>query len=427
MKIKKTVRLIALAFLSACATSGTGTTSSPTYPILASGSAGTNRPDQLAKPYVVLVSFDGFRGDYLDHYTAPNFQRFARQGVRATGLIPGFPSKTFPNHISIVTGQYPGTHGIVANTFFDPQRNETYSIGQPKTVNDGSWYKGEPIWVTAEKQGMVTESYFWVGSEAAIEGVRPSHTKAFPDSSTKSERVDSVLTWLKQPAEQRPHLVMLYMSDVDGAGHRYGPDDPHVQTAILAVDSALGRLMDGIQTLPFHDQVYVVLVSDHGMMSYTPQSAVTISSLIDTAGIRTGDVGPNAHFYISTGPEQARIIRDSLNRHLQHGRAYLRSEIPARLHYNSDPRGGDVVVIMDEHYQIVRRIPTESGGNHGWDPKYPSMYGIFLVEGPGIKSGATIAPFENVQIYPFLAEILGLKSAPGVEGETGWLRQAVMR
>lgn len=426
MKTKNAAWCVALAFLSGCVTSGAGTAPTPAS-VVATGSGGTNRPDQLAKPYVVLVSFDGFRGDYLDHYTAPNFQRFARQGVRAAGLIPGFPSKTFPNHISIVTGQYPGTHGIVANTFFDPQRNQIYSIGLPETVRDGSWYKGEPIWVTAEKQGMVTESYFWVGSEAAIEGIRPWHTKPFPDSSTKSQRVDSVLTWLRQPAEHRPHVVLLYMSDVDGAGHRYGPDDPHVQTAILGVDSALGRLMDGIQALPFHDQVYTVLVSDHGMTSYTPQTAATIASLIDTAGIRIGDTGPNANFYLSGAPERARIIRDSLNRHLQHGRAYLRQEIPARLHYNSDPRIGDVVVVMDEHYQIVRRIPAESGGNHGWDPKYPSMYGIFLAAGPAIKSGAVIPAFDNIQIYPFLAEILGLKPAPLVEGKPGWLRQTLVR
>jgi len=373
------------------------------------------------------MSFDGFRGDYLDHYNAPNFQRVARQGARAVGLIPSFPSKTFPNHYSIVTGDYPETHGIVANRFYDPARNATYAIGDNKAVLDGSWYRGEPIWVTAEKQGMVTASYFWVGSEAAIEGVRPTRTKAFPDSTTDNQRADSVIAWLAMPAAQRPHLVAVYMSDVDNAGHRYGPDDPHVQSAITTVDAALGRILDGIATLPFRDRINVVLVSDHGMASYTPETSVNVATLIDTVGVRIGDTGPNANLHVSGGIARARILRDSLNRRLQHGRAYLREEVPARLHYRADPRIGDIVIIMDEHYQIGTRIPTSAGGTHGWDPQSPSMHGIFLAMGPGIRAGSSIPPFENVQIYPLLAEMLRLTPASHTDGKAGWLRRQVMQ
>jgi alkaline phosphatase D len=375
----------------------------------------------------VLVSFDGFRGDYLDRYNAPSFQRLAQRGVRAKGLIPGFPSKTFPNHVSIVTGEYPGTHGITSNTFYDPDRKAFYSISQPNTVRDGSWYKAEPLWVTAERQGMVTASYFWVGSEAAIKGIRPATTMHFPDSVTNLQRVDTVLSWLNLPPERRPHFLTLYISDVDGAGHTYGPDDPHLQIAILAVDSALGHLMSGIDALPIRDRIYTVLVSDHGMAPHSPEQTTTVSSLLDTTGIIIGDLGPNGHFYVPGGVEKARIIRDSLNRHLQHGRAFLREELPQRLHYSSDPRGGDVVVMMDENYEIARRVPRTAGGNHGWDPIHPSMYGIFLVSGPGIKKGTMIAPFENIQVFPFLTEILGLKSPPGIDGKAGWLRHEVMQ
>ncbi|MEO7501436.1 MAG: ectonucleotide pyrophosphatase/phosphodiesterase [Gemmatimonadaceae bacterium] len=424
--------LAASAFLAGCAPqpSSLPPAGQPPVTVAAVGSGGTNRADQLNKPYVIMVSFDGFRADYLDRYPAPNFQRVARNGVRAKGLIPVFPSKTFPNHYSIVTGQYAESHGIVANRFFDPARKESYALGDRKTVLDGSWYRGEPIWVTAERQGMVSASYFWVGSEAPIKGIRPAYLKQFgPEPVTISMRADTVIGWLSKPGAQRPHVITLYISDVDGAGHANGPESPQVASAILAVDSALGRLLDGIQALPLRDSTNVVLVSDHGMTTYTPETAVALESLIDTVGVLLADGGPNANLHISGGAERAVAIRDALNSRLQHGRAYLREDVPARLHYRADPRIGDVVVIMEEHYQIVRRasLPKRPGGNHGWDPAYPSMHGIFLVAGPRIKNGVMIPPFENVNIYPFLTELLGLTPASDIQGRRGWLANQVTR
>jgi predicted AlkP superfamily pyrophosphatase or phosphodiesterase len=350
--------------------------------------------------------------------------------VRAKGLIPVFPSKTFPNHYSIVTGLYAESHGIVANRFFDPARNESYALGDPKTVLDGSWYRGEPIWVTAERQGMVSASYFWVGSEAAIRGIRPAYVKQFGrESGTISMRADTVIAWLSKPAAERPHLITVYISDVDGAGHANGPESPQVASAILAVDSALGRLLDGLQMLPIRDSAYIVLVSDHGMTTFTPETYVAIESLIDTLGVIVADGGPNANLHVVGGTARAVIVRDSLNARLTHGRAYLRQDVPARLHYSADPRIGDVVVIMEEHYQFGRsaNAPKRPGGSHGWDPANISMHGLFLVAGPHIKNGVMIPPFENVNIYPFLTEILGLNPAPGIQGRKGWLASQVTR
>ncbi len=217
----------------------------------------------------------------------------------------------------------------------------------------------------------------------------------------------------------------MYMSDVDHAGHEYGPDDPHVQTAINSVDSALGRLLDGIAVSPLKDDTYVILVADHGMSPYEPSTYRRMRDMIDTAGVRLGDAGPVGNLHVTGGKARARILRDSLNRHLQHGRAYLREEVPERFHYRSDPRIGDVVVIMDEHWQFGTRAPSTPGGQHGWDPLLPSMGAIFLASGPGIPAGRVIAPFENIHIYPFIAEILGLQPASHIDGKPGFLRSAI--
>jgi predicted AlkP superfamily pyrophosphatase or phosphodiesterase len=219
------------------------------------------------------------------------------------------------------------------------------------------------------------------------------------------------------------------MSDVDNAGHRYGPGSSQVADAIKTVDRAIGRLLDGIETLPVRQQVYVVVVSDHGMTESAPEQYVAIESLIDMEGVRVADSGPNANLHIKGGRQRAVAIRNELNRKLQHGRAYLRSEIPLQFHYRADRRIGDLVIVMDEHYQIgtKERTPKEPGGSHGWNPKLTAMHGIFLASGPGIKKGATIPRFPNVDIYPMMTELLKLKPAKQLDGRRGRLRKLIMK
>lgn len=394
----------------------------------AGGSGGVNAPAQRDKPYVVLVSFDGFRADYLDRPGLPNFHRFMRSGVRASGLVPIFPSKTFPNHYAIVTGRYADHHGLVANSFYDPARRATYAVGSA-TVADGSWYRGEPLWVTAERQGMVAASFFWPTSDAAIEGVRPTRWKTYDGAVPDSARVDSVLAWLALPPATRPHFVTAYFSDMDDAGHRFGPCAPQVDSALQHVDTILGRLMDGVARLPEARRVYIVLVSDHGMALTGPGEYVALERRIDTAGVRVAAAGPVANLWIAGGAARARVLRDSLNRRLAHGRAYLRRELPARYHYGDDPRVGDVVVVMDEPYVIGPGgdAPRGPAGAHGWDPADPAMHGIFLVSGPDVRADARIPDVANVDIYPFLAELLGLTPARGLDGRAGRLAALVRR
>jgi predicted AlkP superfamily pyrophosphatase or phosphodiesterase len=416
--------LIALALVAGCG--------SPPFTTIAPsrGSGGINALEQRGKPYVVMISFDGFRADYLDRHATPNLHRVIANGVRVDALIPAFPSKTFPNHYTIATGLYPEHHGIVANAFYDPQRRDTYTASTAKDAQDGRWYRGEPIWVTAERQGMVAGAFIWPGSEAAIQGVRPTHWKAYEQTTPDTARVDSVLAWLRLAPDRRPHLIALYMGDVDVVAHRVGPDAPEIIPAVAVVDQAIGRLLDGLAALDVRDSVYLLLVSDHGLAAYTPSEYVAIDRLVDTNVVRVADVGPVANLHVPGGVDASRHLRDSINKILEHGRAYLRADVPARLHYSVDPRIGDVVIIMDEPYVLgyAAKVPKPgTHGQHGWDPASPSMHGIFIVQGPGIPRGVRIPAFDNVDIYPFLTELLGLRAAQPIDGAAGRLRALALR
>ncbi len=351
------------------------------------------------------------------------------RGVRADGLRPAFPTKTFPNHFTIVTGMYTERHGLVGNTMYDPARGLTYSMSDRSAVRDGRWYLGEPIWVTAERQGMVTAPNFWPGSEAMIKGVMPSYWRPYDGKVPLDVRVDSVIWWLSFPVERRPHFVTLYMSDVDSAGHDLGPDDPEIEKAIIRVDNAIGRLLDGIASLAIQDQIYLLIVTDHGMATTGPDQYTAIETLIDDPKVRIVDSGPYANLSVSGTLRDATSVRDTINAKLQHGRAYLRSEVPAELHYRHSPRIGDVVIIMEEHFQVGPRewTPKKPGGTHGWRPELDSMQGIFLAMGPGIKNGSRIPTVSNIDIYPFMTEVLRLKPNAPIDGKAGVLRRQLLK
>ncbi|HEX6941126.1 MAG TPA: ectonucleotide pyrophosphatase/phosphodiesterase [Longimicrobiales bacterium] len=391
----------------------------PSSVLAQGGSGGRNAPEHLDAPYVVVVSFDGFRHDYLDWFETPNFGRVARRGVRADALIPIFPSKTFPNHYAIATGMYAESHGLVDNDFWDPELEARYRLGDRETVEDGRWYGGEPIWVTAERQGMVTAAFFFVGSEAAIGGVRPSEYRVYDGSVPNEARVDQVLDWLRRPAPERPHLVLLYFSDVDGAGHRHGPDSPQVEQAVAEVDRALGRLLDGIDALEIADEVYVVLVSDHGMQAVSTERVEYLEDLVDLGGVRILGGGPYLTLWIDGAPERVREIEAALNRGLRHARAYRREAMPGRWRYAGSPRVGDMIVLAEPGWQVLgsRERTAHGGGAHGYDPAVcPAMQGIFLAAGPAIRPGLRIPAFENVHIYPLLTHLLGLRPNPEIDG-----------
>lgn len=395
----------------------------PATPALAqSGSGGKNKAEHLDKPYVIMISFDGFRHDYVDRVETPNFDRIARAGVRADGLIPIFPSKTFPNHYAIATGMYAENHGLIDNSFWDPEFQARYALGDRATVEDGRWYGGEPIWVTAETQGMVAATYFFVGSEAPVSGVRPSYYHIYDASIPNEARVDQVIEWLRLPEAERPHLVMLYFSDVDNAGHTHGPDAAEVDEAVRAVDRALGRLLDGIESLPIRDRIHVILVSDHGMAALDTARAERLDAFVDLEGVRIFGNGPYATLWVG---DSARVeaIRAALAAGLKHARVYRRDEIPERYRYKGSRRVGDLLVLAEPGWQVYASNGRAwSGGTHGYDPVSPLMHGIFFAMGPSIRAGVRIPAFENVHVYPLVAHLLGLRPNPAVDGRLDVLR-----
>ena len=318
-------------------------------PSAAQPQSGINRPEHLDRPYVILVSLDGFRADYLDRFNLTYLRRLMSRGVRARSMIPVFPSLTFPNHYSLVTGLFPDRHGIVSNSFYDPERRAKYAMNDKDAVLDGTWYGGEPIWVTAETQGMVSACFFWPGSEAAIKGVRPTFVKPYDGAVPNAQRVNGVLDWLRLPAERRPHVLTVYFSEVDDASHRGSTSERRVYEAARSLDRAIGQLLDGIDALPIRDRVYVLVTSDHGMVDTSASQSISIESLVDLDGVIQTFVGPVSSLHVRDhNLARATQLRDQLNARLKNGRAFLRGDLPERYHYSSNARSGDVIVVMDE-------------------------------------------------------------------------------
>jgi len=379
-------------------------------------------PDKDLKPTVILVSIDGFHPAYLDRYSAPTLSMLARQGVRARWMTPVYPSLTFPNHYSIATGLYPDNHGIVGNNIYDPEFKQTFSLSKREEVQNGRWWMGEPIWVTAEKQGQRAAAFFFPGTEAEIDGKRPSHWRAYDEKITNSERVDTALSWLDLPGPERPTLILTYFGDVDHAGHESGPDSDGVRRSVAEVDKALSRLVDGLKSRRIFERVNIIVVSDHGMTRIDTSQVVLLDDYFDPK--QAEEIvwnGASVNIFPKPGMEQA-IYSALKSKAPPHVKVYRKQDAPSRLHYGRSRRIGDVVVMADEGWTIVSReryrpqARAANGGAiyrgaHGYDNRLESMRAIFVGHGPAFKQSQVVEPFENVDVYNVMAEILGLKPA----------------
>jgi predicted AlkP superfamily pyrophosphatase or phosphodiesterase len=377
------------------------------------------RPTQAPPPILVLVSLDGFRWDYIDRMPAPNLKALAARGVRAKELIPSFPVLTFPNHYTIVTGLYPEHHGIVGNNVVDPVSSIRFSMSS-ESVKDSHWWGGEPLWVTAIRQGRRAASMFWPGAEAAINNVRPTFWKPFDAQLPAPDRAAQVLEWLALPASERPSLIALYLDDVDHAGHDYGPDAPELAAAAARLDGALGLLVAGITRRGRAARTTVVVVSDHGMTTLSTDRVVWLDDYLDVAGVDLIEAGGILELAPATGSVDE--VYQRLHGKHPHLAIYKREDVPARLHYSANARIPPIIGIPDDGWMVTTRQREQrrrdrpdakpERGTHGFDPADRNMHAIFIAAGPAVRQGVVVEPFENVHVYDFLCAVLKLTPAP---------------
>ena len=363
--------------------------------------------------YVLVISFDGFRYDYLEIAQTPNFDRFIENGVHAKSLIPVFPSLTFPNHYSIATGYYSDNHRILANSFFSKRLDKIYSMKDSETVQDGSFYGMEPIWVTAEKNGLKSATYFWIGSEAEINGYRPSIYKNYDGSVLFESRVDSIVSWFEYPEEKRPKLSMLYFSEPDHSGHLYGPTDNKTLFQIELADSLLGYLIDSINNLDIAHLINIILVSDHGMVEVSEEKMINIDDYLNVNYVSYGK-GPYIEIYdIQNGNNDSTI-------QIPHITTYSKQNIPLEYHFKTQ-NSGDYLLLADSGWFLYTNNDLEKQGlkikgMHGYDPFDMNMHGIFYAYGPNFKKNLSISTFESIHIYPIICRILNIEPNNDIDG-----------
>lgn len=377
-----------------------------------------NSLEQQQKPYVILVSADGFRYDYADKYDASFLKQMRTQGVEAAGMIPSFPSKTFPNHYTIVTGMYPATHGLLNNHFYDPVRRDNYTIRDRSKVEDGSWYGGVPLWVLAEQQQMLTASFFWAGSEAPILGTYPTYYYHYTEEIPFNERVETVVNWLQLPEARRPHLITFYLPEVDKAGHNYGPDSPQTAQAVQLIDAYMQQLTSAVAKtgLP----VNFIFLSDHGMTAIDQENTLPLPAAIDTSKFIVSGDGMVVELH-ARDKSAVKPTYKNLKAEAEWYKVYRKHQLPRHLRYgrqfDASGRGGDIILLTEapKVFNFSARKPAP--GNHGFDPKeVKDMYATFYAWGPAFKKGTTIKPFKNIQVYGLVTELLGLPYAHKIDG-----------
>lgn len=386
---------------------------------------GCQLDDQPSSPEkVLLVSIDGFRYDYRQMYDTPILDQIAREGVRADFLIPVFPTKTFPNHYSITTGRFTENTGLVSNNMYDPEFDAYYSLADREAVQDARWYKGEPIWVTAEKQGVPAAPLFWPGSEAPIGGRYASHWSPYDEDLPYRARVDSVIHWLQMEGETAPGFMALYFSKADTYGHWYGPESDSVSVAVEEVDSHLGYLYDELNRIDKQDVLNILIVSDHGMTEVSEERVILLDELIDLDDVEVTDWAPVTA--IRPDPGKKENVFGKLKALEKNYTVYLKEDLPERYGYKNHPRVSDIVLIADPGYTVTTQDRLAgadiSGGTHGYDNQVPEMRGIFIARGSSIKESLKIGPIQNIHLYELMAHLMQIEPAIN-DGSLDSLRQ----
>ena len=356
-------------------------------------------------PVTILISIDGFRADYLDRGITPNLSRLADEGAHGK-LRPSFPTKTFPNHYAMVTGKRPDNNGIVGNNMIDPRRPQVkFSLGDPKQSLDPFWWdEAEPAWITAGKAGVRTATMFWPGSEVAIGEHRPPDWLRYDEHVGYAQRVNTILDWMRRPADIRPAFATLYFEAVDDAGHKFGPDSAEVNAAISEIDKRIGDLTAGLAAMG--QRARILIVADHGMRAIDESRIVQLADLIDLASIVAVETGPYAAIEPAAGTDDR--VYEALLKPQDHMTCNRREELPKRLHYGHNPRVAAIICIAEPGWSITAGTPSwpVKGGAHGYDNQDSEMLALFVASGTGLKGDVGIV--DNIEVYPLLMRLIGV-------------------
>ena len=383
--------------------------------VLPSGSA----PAQEAEPSLLLIGIDGLRWDIIDRHPAPVLQALAAQGVRAQGLVPVMPSKTFPNFYAIATGLYPEHNGVLDNASYDEALDMTFRMN---LQDDERWFEGEPLWITAENQGVTTATMFWVGSGVDFDGVRPRYWHPFDGSVSNTDRVAQVLEWFRLPEQERPRFVSVYFEAIDTASHDAGVNSAEERAAVAEVDAQIGILLEGLRADGILDELNIMVVGDHGMTDLSAERIVYLDDYVDLATLETlyspqlsGDRQGNAVFAAYHGEEdEIDALYEALALAHPALSVYRREQFPEWFHQDHPQRAPDLILMPELGWMVSKRgVPyTGPRANHGFDPHERDMHSTFIADGPAFVSGAVVEPFEIVQIYNIMARTLGIAPAP---------------
>jgi predicted AlkP superfamily pyrophosphatase or phosphodiesterase len=381
---------------------------------LAAGPALAQTPPKTPRPapLTILISIDGFRSDYLQRGLTPTIAALAADGVRAQAMHPSFPSLTFPNHYTLVTGLRPDRSGIVDNNMEDPRKpGVTFSMGKADVSHDPFWWdESEPLWVTAEKAGIRTATMFWPGSDLAIRGVQPHDWKMYDKKFLADQRVDQVLAWLDRPPAERPRFVTLYFDEVDTWGHNSGPDSPEVNAALARTDAAMGRLVAGLKAKGLFAAADLVIVADHGMAPTSGERVTYLDDLLPLDDVHVVGLGPVAGLRAAPGHEDE--VAKALLTPRPHLTCWRKADVPARFHYGRNPRVPPFVCLAQTGWVIGTKGHAVNKGAHGFDPFDPLMDALFVAHGPAFRKGTVLPAFDNVDVYPLLAALVGVKAQP---------------
>ncbi|NML68272.1 alkaline phosphatase family protein [Chryseobacterium sp. RP-3-3] len=389
-----------------------------------------NSVDAQTKPYVIMISTDGFRYDYAKKYNAENLLKLSGGGVQAKAMIPSYPSITFPNHWSLITGLYPSHHGLIDNFFYDYKRKEFYAMSDKKNAEDGSWYGGVPLWGLAEKQGMVSASLMWVGSASDAGGKRPTYYYPYHEKFTPAEKVDKVIDWLKLPMDKRPHFISLYFPEVDGSGHHFGPEAKETEDAVHLIDHAIGDLVQKINGLGLKN-VNFVFVSDHGMIKVDGGSPLEIPAILFNKDRFDFYNSQTLLRVVVKNPTEVKSVYQELKAgKTDDYEVYLDKRLPKYLHFGTKDdqyqRIGQILLIPKAPKIFLEKGKKTSVGKHGYNARLvPEMKATFLAWGPEFKNNVVVEEFSNVNVYPLVAEILGLKIEQPIDGKLKVLKETL--